>query len=60
VITAEEVIEEYMEHYEVGRLEAIRLALEDIRLAEKELVRLGAEEMIKEAEQKEKGGENNG
>lgn len=57
MIIAEEVIEEYMEHYEVSRLEAIQLALEDTRLAEKELVRLGAEEMIKEAKQTEKGGE---
>ncbi len=49
MIIAEELIEEYMEHYEVGRLDAIKMALEDLRLAEKELQRLGAEEMLKGA-----------
>ncbi len=42
-----------MEHYETSRLEAIKMVLEDLRLAEKELERLGAEEMLK------KGGEPN-
>lgn len=51
MIVAEELIEEYKERYEVNRLEAIKMVLEDLRLAEKELERLGTEEMLK------KGGE---
>lgn len=46
MIVAEELIEEYMEHYECSRVEAIKMALEDLRIAEKELMKLGAEEML--------------
>ena len=46
--TAEELIAEYMEHYEVSRLEALMMAIEDIRDLEKELVKLGFAEVIKE------------
>ena len=55
MITAEELIEEYKEHYETNRLEAIKMALEDLRLAETELVRLGAEEMAKAGKPREEG-----
>lgn len=47
MIIAEELIEEYKEHYEVDRLEAITLVLEDLKLAEKELQGLRAEEFLK-------------
>jgi len=50
MLIAEELIEEYKEHYECSRLEAIKMALEDLRLAEKELQKLGAEEMLKGGE----------
>lgn len=47
MIVAEELIEEYKERYEVDRLKAIKMVLEDLRLAEKELQVLGAKEMLK-------------
>lgn len=47
MVIAEELIEEYMEHYDTNRLEAIRMALEDLELAERELRRLRTEEMLK-------------
>ena len=43
MLTAEDIIEEYMEHYECSKAEAIKMALEDIALAEKEL----REELLK-------------
>jgi len=57
MITAEELIEEYIEHYETNRLEAIKMVLEDLRLAETELMRLGAIEMVEVAKKVEEGGE---
>lgn len=47
MIVARELIEEYMEHYEVNKLEAIKMVLEDLRLAGKELQKLGYEEILK-------------
>lgn len=53
MITAEEAIEEYMEHYEVGRLEAIEMAIEDLEIVRTELQKQRVIEIIKK-----KGGEN--
>lgn len=53
MLVAEELIDEYMRHYEINKLEAIKMVLEDLRLADKELQVLAAKEMLK-------GGNQNG
>lgn len=61
MIIAEELVGECMERYEVNRLEAITMVLEDLRVAEKDLEVLGAHEIIEgTSKAKEKGGEHHG
>jgi len=52
MITAEELIEDYMERYEVGRLEAIKMALEDIESARTELQKERVIEIVKKEGEK--------
>ena len=56
MIIAEELIEEYMEHYETGKLQAINMALEDLRLVQTELEKQRVLEIVGKDS---KGGENN-
>ena len=44
MIIAEDIVEEYMEHYKCNKVKAIKMAIEDLDLAKAELV----EELLKE------------
>ncbi len=47
MIVAEDLIDEYIDHYTVGRLYAIKMVLEDLRQAEVEVKRLQTEVILK-------------
>ncbi len=44
MLDAKEIVEEYIEHYDCSKEEAIGMALEDLKLAQTELVRMQGEE----------------
>ncbi len=47
MIEANELVEEYMEHYECSKEEAIRMVLEDLKTVQNELIVMKYEEQGK-------------